>query len=189
MSAALLPPNSTRLERSLADAMSRFAHGQIVRTLWNADTCPASHLPWLAWACSVDDWDDMWTEAEKRQAIKDARIIHQHKGTPGAVRRALAAIGHADAEIIERSDYIRCDGTTTCDGTRTCGGKWATYAVILKSPVTVPEAYRIRRILLASDRTAVKLRRLEFAAAAFRCDGTITCDGTYSCGSVDTTMN
>lgn len=64
-----------------------------IRSLWNADTCPVELLPWLAWAVSVDVWDDSWDEDRKRAAIRESLWVHLHKGTVAAVRRALGAIG------------------------------------------------------------------------------------------------
>lgn len=189
--ASLLPPSSTPLERALdLTAANRIAGlPSIIPTLWNADTCPKALLPYLAWALSVDEWDELWSEDKKRAAIREARYIHQHKGTPGAIRRALSAIGQGDADLIERTQFIRCDGSVVCDGYRTCGGNWASLMVNLKHPVTVGDAYRIKRLLLSVGRNAVHLVAINFAAAAFRCDGSITCNGDYSCGSVDTTIN
>ncbi|WP_097506303.1 phage tail protein I [Escherichia coli] len=56
-------------------------------------TCPVSFLPYLAWAFSVDRWDEGWTESVKRQVVKDAFYIHQHKGTTSAVRRVVEPFG------------------------------------------------------------------------------------------------
>ncbi|ENJ4078801.1 phage tail protein I [Enterobacter hormaechei] len=55
-------------------------------------TCPAHLLPWLAWEFAVDSWEEAWTEEEKRQVIRDAAYVHQHRGTAGAVRRSLSAV-------------------------------------------------------------------------------------------------
>jgi phage tail P2-like protein len=92
---SLLPPNSTLLERAIEAAMHKRLNALPVpiRDLWNADTCPAHLLGWLAWAKSVDVWDESWPEAQKRAVIKASRFVHQHKGTIGAVRRALDALG------------------------------------------------------------------------------------------------
>jgi len=64
-----------------------------VRTLYDADCCPDQALPHLAWAFSVDIWNDAWPEAVKRAAIKAALPVHKVKGSVGAVRRALATLG------------------------------------------------------------------------------------------------
>lgn len=184
----LLPPSSTPLERALARTMGSFNHPRFVPSLWNADTCPEAFLPYLAWALSVDEWDERWSVVKKREVIKAAREIHRRKGTPIAIRRALASVGQPNADLIERADFIRCDGSVICDGTRSCGGQWATRRVILKQPITVSGAYQIKRLLAAVGRNCVHLLAIRFAAAAFRCDGTITCNGNYTCGTVNTTI-
>ena len=91
---SLLPPGSTSLERRLAQTCSGISDLQVpLRDLWNPATCPVSFLPYLAWAFSVDRWDEGWTESVKRQVVKDAFYIHQHKGTTSAVRRVVEPFG------------------------------------------------------------------------------------------------
>jgi len=98
---ALLPPNATAWEKNLARIMSTFTSTDIpIRSLWDPDTCPVNLLPYLAWAFSVDRWDSSWTEAQKRQAIKDAYYLHSLKGTVAAVKRAVSQYG-ATADITE----------------------------------------------------------------------------------------
>lgn len=186
---SLLPPASTPLERAIEQTQARFSPPRLVPTLWNAATCPEAFLPYLAWAVSVDEWDSLWSVDKKRAVIAESREIHQRKGTPSAIRRALASIGQPDAEIIERRDFIRCDGSVRADGARTCGGRWATYYVTLFRPITISGAYQVKRLLEAVGRNAVELVAIDFAAAAFRCDGSIRCNGQYSCGSVNTTLS
>ncbi|MBH9537901.1 phage tail protein I [Novosphingopyxis sp. YJ-S2-01] len=91
---SLLPPSSTPLERAIEAALTRRMDAVEVpiRDLWKPDTCPAHLLPWLAWALSVDLWDDGWSEARKRRVVADAFFVHRHKGTIGAVRTALKAL-------------------------------------------------------------------------------------------------
>ncbi|WP_233638547.1 phage tail protein I, partial [Citrobacter cronae] len=64
-----------------------------LRDLWNPATCPVRFLPYLAWAFSVDRWDESWTESVKRRVVQDAFYIHQHKGTTSAVRRVVEPFG------------------------------------------------------------------------------------------------
>lgn len=91
----LLPSNATDQERAQSEAIARISSVPIlVRESWNPATCPASLLPWLAWALSVDEWDTTWTEQEKRDVIQNSLLVHRHKGTIGAVRRALAPLGY-----------------------------------------------------------------------------------------------
>ncbi|EPK7437805.1 TPA: phage tail protein I [Klebsiella pneumoniae] len=65
-----------------------------LRDLWNPWRCPVKFLPYLAWAFSVDRWEETWSETEKRQAVSDAFWIHQRKGTVAAVRRVIETLGY-----------------------------------------------------------------------------------------------
>lgn len=90
---SLLPPNATPLERHIEALTERLdVMPPPFEQIWNADTCPVHLLPWLAWAFSVDEWDSNWSEAQKRQTIKDSAFIHKHKGTRAAVERALSVL-------------------------------------------------------------------------------------------------
>ncbi|EDL0790057.1 phage tail protein I, partial [Salmonella enterica subsp. enterica serovar Montevideo] len=91
---SLLPPGSSPLERRLAQTYSGISDLQVsLRDLWNPATCPIRFLPYLAWAFSVDRWDESWTESVKRRVVQDAFYIHQHKGTTSAVRRVVEPFG------------------------------------------------------------------------------------------------
>ncbi|HHB1424465.1 TPA: phage tail protein I [Serratia odorifera] len=92
----LLPPNAISGERAVEQATVEHIIGlraDNVRDVKNPYQCPAHLLPWLAWEYAVDYWDPAWTEEQKRQVINDAPFVHQHRGTAGAVRRALSSIG------------------------------------------------------------------------------------------------
>lgn len=56
--------------------------------------CPYDTLPWLAWSLHVDEWDTNWTEQQKRDVIAASVAVHKTKGTIGALKRALAALGY-----------------------------------------------------------------------------------------------
>lgn len=89
-----LPTGSTQLERNAAKALQQAVRNPIViADLINPDRCPDPLLPYLAWAFSVDKWDENWTEAVKRLAIKQAFFIHKYKGTLGAIKRVVEPIG------------------------------------------------------------------------------------------------
>lgn len=95
----LLPPSATPQERSLDLITARVEYPAVPhRTLWDADSCPPELLAWLAWAMSVDVWDPAWTDATKRQAIKDSVSVHRRKGTAGALLTSLAPY---DVAVIE----------------------------------------------------------------------------------------
>ncbi|MBB1200566.1 phage tail protein I [Enterobacteriaceae bacterium 89] len=98
----LLPTGSSPLEINAARALAAFDKTPIpLRTLWDPQTCPATLLPYLAWAFSVDRWDEKWPEATKREAISSAYFIHCHKGTISAVKRVVEPLGY----IIKISEW------------------------------------------------------------------------------------
>lgn len=91
---SLMPSGSSAMERRLAEACSGITGLNVpLRDLWNPATCPVSFLPYLAWAFSVDRWDEGWAESVKRQVVLDAFYIHQHKGTISAIRRVVEPFG------------------------------------------------------------------------------------------------
>lgn len=95
MTADLLPPNATVLERRAAQALAQIERVPIpIRELHDPDRCPVELLPYLAWARSVDRWDDSWSERTKREVIKASPFIHRHKGTIGALRRVVEPLGY-----------------------------------------------------------------------------------------------
>ena len=95
MNNSLLPVGSSDLEIASAKACAELSRTPIpLRQLCDPDSCPSSLLPYLAWAFSVDRWDEKWPEIIKRQAIKDAWFIHRHKGTAGALRRVVEPLGY-----------------------------------------------------------------------------------------------
>lgn len=91
---SLLPKNATEQELALEAATARLENIPVpIGDLWNPDKCPVELLPWLAWAMSVDYWNDTWTEQQKRQVVKSSYQVHARKGTIGALREALQAVG------------------------------------------------------------------------------------------------
>jgi phage tail P2-like protein len=90
----LLPFNAMPTERALAQATARVGDVPVpIGTLHNPATCPAALLPWLAWAESVDEWNPAWTEAQKRAVISASCLVHEKKGTVGALKIAVEALG------------------------------------------------------------------------------------------------
>ncbi|MCV5838673.1 phage tail protein I, partial [Escherichia coli] len=64
-----------------------------IRIIKNPDLCPANLLPWLAWEYAVTYWNPDWSEQQKREIIKAAAWQNKHRGTRGAVERALLTVG------------------------------------------------------------------------------------------------
>ena len=184
---SLLPPNTTPLERALERATARIGAVPFrLRDNWNARTCPVDLLPWLAWAVGVEEWDANWPEALKREVVATAREIRHKKGTPGAIKRALAALGHPNAILFERSGSIRYDGAAKFDGNNTYGGsgEWATFRIVLTRPVSIQQARIIRQRINNVKRACCHLTGLDFTSAAIKYNGSIKYNGTYSYGMV-----
>ncbi|MFM2041548.1 MAG: hypothetical protein RLY86_124 [Pseudomonadota bacterium] len=135
---SLLPPNATSLEKALDLTVSRLSDVDVpVRDLWSPDRCPPQVLPWLAWALSVDAWDEAWPEQVQREALRSAWYTHAHKGTRGAVLAALAPYG------------LRCDVVEWWQH----GGAPHTYALraeVLPPPVHRPASAAAQAGLLAT---------------------------------------
>ncbi|KAB0528821.1 phage tail protein I [Pseudomonas brassicacearum] len=96
---SLLPLNSAQLERAIEAAIDETTEIPL-RTLYNPDTCPAHLLYQLAWAWSVDRWDEAWPEEVKRSVIRSSFYVHAHKGTIGALRRVVEPFGYL-IEVVE----------------------------------------------------------------------------------------
>lgn len=95
MSNRLLPVGSSPLEVAAAAACAELTTMPVpLRELWNPATCPVNLLPYLAWAFSVDHWDEGWTEETKRNVVSSAFFVHRHKGTIGAIRRVVEPLGY-----------------------------------------------------------------------------------------------
>ncbi|ELM3740627.1 phage tail protein I [Yersinia ruckeri] len=95
MNNRLLPAGSSPLEIAAAQACAQLGNVPVpLRQLWNADLCPLPLLPYLAWAWSVDRWDESWPEAAKRAVVKSSAYVHKRKGTIGAIRRVVEPLGY-----------------------------------------------------------------------------------------------
>ncbi len=95
MSDRLLPAGSSPLEVAAAEACAHLQQLPVpLRTLWNPQTCPVALLPYLAWAWSVDRWDQTWPEETKRAVVASAQFVHRRKGTIAAIRRVVEPLGY-----------------------------------------------------------------------------------------------
>lgn len=100
-SVTLLPPNASELEYALAEVVARISEIPVPNAdLYNPELCLPSPLPWLAWAFSVDEWKPDWTIEQKRQSVANSVYVHRHKGTVGALKSALSALGY-NIELVE----------------------------------------------------------------------------------------
>lgn len=90
----ILPPTSTLFEKAASAVDARLLEIPVpLRDLWRWDTCPATHLAWLAWALSVDVWVDSWSDDKKRAVIRNAFKHHRLKGTLAGQRTYMDLVG------------------------------------------------------------------------------------------------
>ncbi|VVN04336.1 hypothetical protein PS631_03518 [Pseudomonas fluorescens] len=90
---SLLPLNRTALECAIEAAGDEDLKVDL-RLLYSPDNCPPHLLYQLAWAWSVDRWDDSWSDAIKRSVIRSSFVVHAHKGTLGGLRRVVEPFGY-----------------------------------------------------------------------------------------------
>ncbi|HGI5914003.1 TPA: phage tail protein I [Yersinia enterocolitica] len=115
MNNRLLPAGSSPLEIAAAQACAQLGNVPVpLRQLWNADLCPLPLLPYLAWAWSVDRWDEKWPEATKRAVVNSSQYVHKHKGTIGAIRRVVEPLGYL-IKVIEWWKTNETPGTFRLD--------------------------------------------------------------------------
>lgn len=166
----LLPENATDAERAFeAVAAARIeAIAAPARLMWDPWRCPSDFLPWLAWALSVDDWDNAWSDAQKREMVAGSIEVHRHKGTLGGMRRALRLAGYGDAVITEGEEGPRLGkGGWTLGRTIRLGkddGAWADYRVTVQVPVTQKAADRLAAYLQSVAPVRSKLRAIRLEA-------------------------
>lgn len=186
MSEPLLPANQTSLEAALAKVMRPSVDPEILRTLWDADRCPAAWLPWLAWALAVDGWELAESDAARRTLIKGSMSLHRKKGTPWAIREVVRRLGFGEIDIVEGRLIRRRDGSATRNGDWVHGrsSAWAEYIVKLRRPVTVDQADNLRRMIERYAPARSQLTTLDYTAAALRRNGDARRDGQYSRGTI-----
>jgi phage tail P2-like protein len=149
----LLPPNQTRLEASLANAATLVSVPEVIATLWDAQRCPVALLPWLAWALSVDEWDENWSEAQQRATVMGSIALHRKKGTPWAVKQALTRAGLERVALVERIE----------------GAHWAEFDVditVVDRPLVESIYSRIEALVNAYKPARSHLRRLIVSVAS-----------------------
>lgn len=183
--ASLLPPNRTRLEEALEKAI-RVADPDLtpVATLMNPAKCPEHLLSWLAWAFSVDVWDEAWTVETKRNVLASSVEVHRRKGTVAGVKRALAAAGYSNAQVLERYGWEVANGAHLADGSVTGAPRdhWAEYRVRLKRLISIEQAQQVRAILSTVAPVRSSLKALEFRQAVGLANGDLIANGNYSAG-------
>ena len=183
----LLPPNTTKAELALEQAVQRGKPALApVGTLMAPDACPPGVLMWLAWAFSVEVWDEAWSDEDKRATIAGSVDVHRHKGTLLSVRNALRNAGYGEVQIIERFGSETYDGRHARDGSIARGAPdhWAEYRVVLDRPMTIEQSAQVRALLADVAPARAHLKALDFTQVAHLYDGRLQRDGTFSRGVV-----
>jgi phage tail P2-like protein len=159
---------SERLWGLVNDVSGTNGLAMLLPMLWDAENCPLAFLPLLAWAVRADEFDSAWPERFQRDVIKNARRINEIRGTLGAVKLALVSLGHPNAEVVERfGARKRGDGSARGAGlVRGTAANWATYKVVLKTPVTLVQANLIRRVLEKVKRNCCWLVEFDYSQNA-----------------------
>lgn len=151
---SLLPGNASPLERRISEVDSRLSDLPTnVDSVWDPASCPAELLPWLAWALSVDRWDEGWSESQKRQMVARSLAIHRHKGTPRAVREVIDLI-FGGGEIVE---WWKFDGEPH------------TFRIVTSGQLSSDEDYRrLTRLISAAKPARAWLSALQVSRSSSR---------------------
>ena len=149
----LLPIGSTALEKRAAEILkSAVENPIIIAELISPDRCPAHLLPYLAWAFSVDKWDESWSEEVKRIAIKQSYFVHKHKGTIAAVKRVIEPIGY----LVELKEWFQTQPQ----------GKAGTFSLTVEVPESgLNEQTYNELVRLVNDVKAVSRHLVQLAIA------------------------
>jgi phage tail P2-like protein len=185
----LLPPNATPTERAVEAATSRIAAIPVViGDIWNPATCPAHLLPWLAWALSVDVWDAGWSEQTQRAVIAASTLVHRRKGTIGAIKAAMAAMGYGDVDITEGRNTLVGGNWRVGDAAVPVGGAqhWADYWLTISAAIPPAEVAKIANRMAQVAPARCHLTKIKVASVQTIVGGpwavgdpTITVGATY----------
>jgi phage tail P2-like protein len=157
----VLPSNATPLERLLdtqegarlwgtvPDQAGTGGLRRLVPFLWDADTCPMTFLPLLAWAFRLDFFDTAWPERFQRDMVKNARRINQLRGTVAGVKLALELLGHPNAQVIEAPAVPRRGAGLLRNGAhqRANATDWALFSVVLTNPISARQHQMLRQVI------------------------------------------
>lgn len=98
---SLLPQNATQLEHLAGSITEKLETIPVpFEVLWDLGRAPDTLLDALAYAVSIDEFNDAWSPITKRQLIQESHDIHRKKGTKWAVKRVLSVMNY-DATLIE----------------------------------------------------------------------------------------
>lgn len=92
---SLLPDNATALETALERTLAKLLDDipSPFPALWRPADAPSEHLPWLAEALGVTEWDSASSELEKRETLAAQWPNQREAGMGVALRRAISPLG------------------------------------------------------------------------------------------------
>jgi hypothetical protein len=99
---SLLPSNRSEWATALSETgAARYPlPAELVASVWSPADCPVHILPYLAWALSVDLWDDAWPETLKREACRRALELHRLKTTVAGIKEHVALTGSKVLRVV-----------------------------------------------------------------------------------------
>lgn len=156
---SVLAPNATQLMRDAEQVVAAYMGNlpiEDLRNIRNPSSTREDFLPFLAWEYSMDFWDERWAGILKRNLIWASPPVHEFKGTDGAKRDALKAMGYGDVKF----HYFRDEafiGDDLIHGDQTIGGNgaWFEYWIEIPEPIDAVAAAEIfeRMALTAAGRS------------------------------------
>ena len=156
---SLLPPNATQLQKDLEAATTLrllSLNVDALRYLNDPDNCLEEFLPWIAWAMSVDIWNNDWEAVTKRKVVRESLLVHRQKGTLGALRRTLESFLFAKIRITEWFEYNGEPYT------------FRVYAVYREAGMSLTDAAITLRVFHATDRNGKQSTKVRCGIWSFR---------------------
>ena len=93
---------ATGLERALADVEGERlidTYAELPIDQWDPFKISSTNLPYLAFAMGVTLWEDIWSEATKRDWVARQWLFKSLRGTPAGIRMALEPSGYDVTEM------------------------------------------------------------------------------------------
>jgi phage tail P2-like protein len=170
----LLPPNASQLFTTVEAVTALDERLPTEQAIAGAKIDAVTPLaPWLFWEYAVGDvlplLPIITSPEERKSVIQQALQIHRLKGTPAAIRLALASMGHEDVVIEEGLPAVRHNGAERRgDRLRYDGAaRWAQFRVALSLGDDAGiNAASAERVLATID--TVKAARSKLYALALR---------------------
>lgn len=171
---------------ALADLIDRWGDIDLSPlVIYLIDAVHESALPHLVEQFHVDGIEGgnlAENATNRRSLVKGAIALHRIKGTPAALKQAIAAAGFGEVQIIELQGGRRYDGNTLYNNTATYG-EWALYHVVMSRPITNDQAALLKALCAEMAPARCKLKSIIYTEVAIRYNGQVHYDGSYNHGA------